>query len=282
MNLMGFKRKTTDEKYAAYWLPLRNDVEGANRALTRLVFERARKVFLDHYAKGKESPRELTAEYDKDEFLLIVDGEGSPSGPVLNMLEVLYKTTQDHPEFARWFKEDVMQEGQHTGAPVILAARWLCHLVGLRHSTVEIFIDPPDRPGYTLVQVRGMDKFEAPGAFDIPCAGHISGTDTVEESLKKELSEELNLSLDDLWDLQMLARYNSFAGENAPALGPVNHEHRVLFRASLKPEAADKIRFADGEVAGLTVFAVSELRELVRRYPERVASGLSDAIGYYM
>ena len=52
-----------------------------------------------------------------------------------------------------------------------------------------------------------------------------------------------------------------------------NNEYRVLYQAALKPEAAAKIRFADGEVAGLAVFAVPELRMLVQRSPERVARG---------
>lgn len=265
------------------WVALRGEVELSNRALNPWIFDKTRQLFLDYYASGKSTPAELTSEYEKEEFLLVVDEQGRLVKPVREMIERFHKTAAAHPEFRRWFRQAVIEEGELAGVPLLLAARWLCHMIGLRHGTVEIFIDPPDLPGHTLVQVRGMDKFEAPGAFDIPCAGHISGMDAPEAALEKELGEELNLSLYDLDDFRLVGRYNSYPeGDKVdrPSL-KINNEHRVLYRARIKPEAAARIRFSDGEVAGLSVFSVSELRALVKRYPERVASGLSDAIGFY-
>lgn len=266
------------------WQALRDEAEMSNRVLTRAVYEGARRIFLDYYA-GRMTPAGLTREYDaKEEFLLVVDEHGRPSRPVRDMIDSFHKTCAEQPEFSRWFREATLPEGEWAGVPVLLAARWLCHLVGLRHGTVEIFIDPPGLAGHTLVQVRGIDKFEAPGAFDIPSAGHVDGVDSAEESLAKELREELNLTLDQLEELRLLARYNSYPperDEDAGAALSVNNEHRVLYRARLKPEAAAGIRFSDGEVAGLAVFSVAELRALARRYPERIASGLGDALEYY-
>lgn len=262
------------------WQKLRDTVEMENRALSRTVFEQARQVFLSDYASGRQTPASLTREYEKEEYLLVLDRDGFPSRPDRSALEKYRDTVRRYPTFQRWFQEEVQREGAFAGAPVLLTARWLCHLVGLRHGTVEIFLDPPDRKGHTLVQVRGVEKYEAPGAFDIPCAGHIDGTDTREESLQKELIEELNLTLEDLDGLILVEQYNSFADqEDGPSL---NYEHRVLYRARLKPEAEERIQFTDGEVAGLVIFSVAELRELVRRYPDRVASGLADAIGMYI
>lgn len=268
------------------WLELRMEVEMSHRVLTPQTFEKARRLFLDHYAgsgPGALSPGDLTAEWQKEEFLLVVDENGSPPAPVKAVVERFTRTAEAHPAFRRWFRPVTLEEGPWQGAQTLAAARWLCHLIGLRHATVEIFIDPPHLPGHTLAQVRGMDKFEAPGAFDIPCAGHIDGVDSAEKSLEKELLEELNLNLSQLADLRLLGRYNSYSDDNAARQDArkINNEHRVLFRARLKPEAAAQIRFSDGEVAGLTVFAVGELRTLVRQYPERVASGLRDAIGFY-
>ena len=266
------------EELPGLWADLLGEVEGGNRKLTRGVVDKARKVFLAYYASGSETPEGLIREYAHEEFLLVVDQDGKLSLPARGVLDEYHKTVRNHPAYARWFREEVLLEGEWAGTRVLLAARWLCHLVGLRHKTVEIFIDPPDMPGHTLVQVRGMEKFHSPGAFDIPCAGHVDGIDGEEESLRKELEQEINLTLDDLEGLRLLERYNSF-GEDSP--GRANYEHRVLYRARLKPGAMGKIRFADGEVAGMSVFSVAELRELVRKYPERVAAGLSDAIGYY-
>ncbi len=260
------------------WATLRDEVEGANRKLSRGVYDKAREVFQAYYATGKETPEMLIREYAHEEFLLVVDVDGKPSLPARGVLDDYHKMVRSHPAFARWFREEVLLEGEYSGARVLLAARWLCHLIGLRHKTVEIFLDPPDMPGHTMVQVRGMEKFQSPGAFDIPCAGHVDGVDGDEESLRKELEQEINLTLDDLEDLRLLERYNSF-GEDEP--GRANYEHRVLYRARLKPGAMNKIRFADGEVAGMSVFSVAELREMVRKYPERVAAGLGEAMGYY-
>lgn len=277
-------RQTTSEagdapqELPGLWGDVVGEVEGANRKLTRGVFDKSREVFLAYYASGSETPEGLIREYTQDEFLLVVDQDGKLSLPARGVLDEYHKTVRSHPAFGRWFREEVLLEGEWAGTRVLLAARWLCHLVGLRHKTVEIFIDPPDMPGHTLVQVRGMEKFHSPGAFDIPCAGHVDGVDGEEESLRKELEQEINLTLADLEGLRLLERYNSF-GEDTP--GRANYEHRVLYQAHLKPGAMGKIRFADGEVAGMSVFSVAELRELVRKYPERVAAGLSDAIGYY-
>ena len=55
-----------------------------------------------------------------------------------------------------------------------------------------------------------MDNYETPGTFDLPCAGHVSGVDSAEETLAKELGEEVNLALDDLEDLRLVICYNSF------------------------------------------------------------------------
>jgi 8-oxo-dGTP pyrophosphatase MutT (NUDIX family) len=280
----AIQRADADGDLPGPWRALRDDVEMSNRMLNRQVFDRARQLFLDYYAAGKATPASLTSEYTREEFLVVLDEQGRPAPPQKELLERYRKTLAVSPEFARWFRAEIVEEGEWAGTTTLLAARWLCHLVGLRHGTVEIFIDPPDLQGHTLVQVRGMDKFEAPGAFDIPCAGHIDGLDSVEKTLAKELSEELNLKPEDLYPITLIARYNSYTGDDG--VSPSNHhtnnnEHRVLFRAQLKPEAAAHIRFSDGEVAGLSVFAVSELRALVQQYPERVASGLADAIGFY-
>jgi isopentenyldiphosphate isomerase len=268
------------------WLSLRKKAGEDGYVLSQEVFEQARQVFLEQHQGGRLSPKNLTREYLHEEFLLVVDEEGRASGISNKILEKYEETAAQYPEFTRWFSAAAVttqvppaEPEAADGARVLLASRWLCHLIGLRHGTVEIFIDPPHLVGHTLVQVRGMEKFEAPGAFDIPCAGHISGVDTAEEALVKELAEELDLTIDSLCEFRLLKQYNSYTdgGVNQP----VNYEFRVLYRAKLKSTAVKRIRFKDGEVAGLAVFSVPELQEMVFRYPERIASGLSDALTFY-
>lgn len=259
------------------WREIRREVRAAGSVFNHGLFEQLRQVFLRGYASGPETPAGLTrGEYHKDEFLLLLDERGQAVEFALEALEQYRQTAAQYARFGRWFQEQVLPEGGR----VLLAARWLCHQAGLLHGTVEIFIDPPHMPDHTLVQVRGMEKVEAPGAFDIPCAGHISGMDTADEALRKELAEELDLFIENLSDLCLITRYNSISPSDLD--WAVNNEHRVLYRAKLKNDAVARIRFADGEVAGLGVMNVAELRLLVGRYPERVATGLRDAMKYYV
>lgn len=279
------RRKSVDQSMLAHpgqtdlppaWQEIRREVRAADHTLTPAVFERICQAFLHTYASGKETPAALTrGEYDKEEFLLVLDEHGHAAHLPSGTMERFRQTAERHPVFGQWFQAVPFPEGGR----VLLAARWLCHLTGLLHGTVEIFIDPPDRPGFTLVQVRGMDKVEAPGAFDIPCAGHVSGLDQADEALGKELAEELDLFTNNLSDIRLISRYNSISADDQG--WAVNNEHRILYRANLKKEAVAGIRFADGEVAGLGMINVAELRRLVQQYPERIATGLSDSIGYY-
>ena len=261
------------------WNEIRTKVREDRQVLSPEVFERIVILYDAQYARANASLQQLTAEWESREFLRVVGSDGKAVHSTESMLRTYEGMAQQSPEFRHWFQPAVLQNGIEAGV-TLLAARWLCHLVGFRHLTVEIFIDPPFPPGFTLAQVRGMEKFEAPGCFDIPCAGHISEMQGVAESLEKELGEELNLSRADLVGIALLSEYESIPHnlESSPAL---NFEYRYLFKARLKEGSTSRIRFTDGEVAGLCVFAVSELRSLVSRFPERVASGLSDAVAYY-
>jgi 8-oxo-dGTP pyrophosphatase MutT (NUDIX family) len=258
------------------WLDLRRLAARSDRVLNEEVYRAAWGVFLSLYAAGEATPGAWTREYTRAEieYLLVVGGLGQPAGLGQGLHAAYDRAVNAYSEFGNWFKPAVLD-----GEPVLLAARWLCHLAGLRHATVEIFIDPPGLDGFTLAQLRGLDKVDMPGALDLPCAGHVDGLDTIEESLRKELGEELNLSPEDLEDLRVVARYTGLARD--PARLFLNEEYCVLYRARLKTTSAARIRFSDGEVAGLGVFSVAELRELVRRFPERAARGLADSLPYY-
>jgi isopentenyldiphosphate isomerase len=278
------------------WEGLRQAAASAGRVLTMELLEQAWALFCQVAAGNETAPAQLTREYGRQEYLLVVGADGEPGGGGAALVQRFSVHCAAHSQFGLWFQlaglrleEDLSpRAGENAdGAdeaisePVLLAARWLCHLVGLRHRTVEIFLDLPGvGQGLTLVQVRGMDKVEAPGAFDIPCAGHASETETTAEALRHELSEELNLAPEDLDGLRLVARYVSPARSSASTI-LLNEEYRYLFRARIKPGAAGRIAFRDGEVAGLALVNFAEMTRLALRFPERIASGLGDALGYY-
>lgn len=266
----------------APWQALRTRVAADRYELTPENFQALCGLFLSHYAGQERTPAELTREYPsavgQGEVLRVVNSQGQAIAPDAAMLNTYQALRGQYPVFGDWFALDWIHENGQT-KELLLPGRWLCHLVGWLHPTVEIFIDPPHMPGLTLVQVRSLEKFEAPGAFDIPCAGHVSGAEDWLPSLRKELGEELNLALEDLSGLREIARYTDLRPGRES--GPVNQEFRVLYQSILKPEAAGKIRFSDGEVAGLALFSVAELRRLAAQNPERAAGGLTGALPYY-
>ncbi len=220
--------------------------------------------------------RRVSPHYARPEFLLPVDISGAPLAVPEAVLRDLRVTTEAQPDFAFWLRE---AEGY------VLVARWLCMLSGLRHRTVELFLDHPHAPRYTLVQVRSPSKLEYGGCFDLPCAGHVVGLASVEEGLFQELAEELGLRADDLDGLRRLGAYEHAegrAGLTPPPADVLDVEFRSVFRARLQPGALERIRFADGEVAAIAVFAVDALQVITRDQPEQIASGLGASLAMYL
>jgi len=212
--------------------------------------------------------RRATPEYGQSEFLLPVDVQGQPTHCTTETLARYRQSVATCPEFAHWFQEARLPGDD---APVLLAARWLCHLLGLRHATVQLFLDHPTLPDVAWVQLRGFHKAEAPATFDLPMAGHVSGVETPAQALGKELQEELGLTLDDLSELRMVSGY---AAEVLRHDNLLNLEYHWVYRARLHPESLTKLRPVAPEVAAICAFPFSELRQLVRCHARQVAPGL--------
>jgi len=256
---------------------LRSTVARADHILNETVYDQLKDLFTSLSAKpeGCESLEGLTPEYGKAEFFVCVDSSGRAVLASEAMLESFREIAGRHPDFELWFQETLDGNGE----PVLLVGRWLCHLVGLRHRSVHLFIDHPTNLSYTLVQVRSFEKFESPGLFDLPAAGHVVDLETAEDSLFKELEEELDWRKNDILDLKMIGSYNYAEPLSKPGL--CNVEYRLVFRSRLKGDGMRSASFSDGEVAAISVFAVSEIRELIKGFPERVASGLLQSFPVY-
>lgn len=285
---------------AEYIRRLRAAVQRAAGALDGDVYQAAKALFMACLARRAlfDELRRLAPQYGKPEFLLPVDASGAPLVPTDAVLQDFRLIVAANPEFALWLQEagaraaGVPASGIGRGAAplvsgdaALLVARWLCALSGLRHRTVELFIDHPQARGYTLIQVRSPAKLEYPGSFDLPCAGHVVGMASVEEGLFQELAEELGLREADLAGLRRLGAYEHAESRAANSDSPgatLDVEYRTLFRARLQPGALERIRFADGEVAAIAVFAVDDLQAVLRDTPARVASGLSASLALYL
>ena len=220
--------------------------------------------------------RHLVPHYGTLEFAPSVDRAGVPVEPSAALLADFQAIASHSPEFSAWFRPATAG----TGSQVLLPARWLSHVLGLRHRTVEIFIDHPAVSDYTLVQVRAGGKREYPAAFDVPAAGHVVGLQTVQESLLKELAEELSLNASDLDDVRQIGAYEYGWADETRAHRDL--EWRSVFHGRLKPGRIEVVRFADGEVAAICLFALTDLQAMAHEYPERFASGLAQSLPLYL
>lgn len=257
---------------------LRATTTEADHLLTPAVYRAAKALFVACRPQSSllDALICLAPEYGRSEFLCNVSAAGEPTIAAPAILDDYRKTVAGDPNFELWFREATAADGK----PFLLAARWLCHLIGLRHPTAELFIDHPTLPDHTLVQVRGLDKFEAPGCFDLPSAGHVVGTDTAFDTVLKEMKEELNL---DQGDILELAQIGSYPFSDQVSDGRLcNAEYRTVYRGRLADGAWQKLQFSDGEVAAIAFFSLPALQELLRESPDRVASGLAQSLATYL
>jgi isopentenyldiphosphate isomerase len=258
---------------------IRSAVEQADHLISATTYHEVRDLFAAYESDPRDlrNLEQLAPEYGKPEFFLCVDGAGSPVHPTEEIIEDLRKTVSRRASFGLWFQEATVEED---GRPALLVARWLCHLVGFRHRSVHLFVDHPVLDDCTLVQVRGVQKPEFPGCFDVPAAGHVIALESVENTLFKELGEELDLSQDDIDDPEMIGSYDY--RDPLGNLGWRNVEFRVVFRSRLKAGGLSKIKLADREVAAISVFPLSELQAMMDAFPERIASGLTASFPIYL
>lgn len=87
------------------------------------------------------------------------------------------------------------EDGTVTGKVV---SRAEAHEKGILHAAVHIYVYR--RCGgriEILLQKRADNKDSFPSCWDTSCAGHVSAGDTFDYTLKKELSEELGIHIND-------------------------------------------------------------------------------------
>ena len=216
--------------------------------------------------------RATALEYGRPEFFLCVDRDGAPLLAAEELLADFRATVARHPEYGLWFRPAELD-----GWPVLLAARWLCHLVGLRHRVVLLFLDHPTLADHTLLQVRSFDKPESPGLFDLPAAGHVSDLEDLPAALRHELAEELHLELEALAGFTLLGSYLLTDTSEFQ-----NVEHRTVYYGRLAADDWLTLSAASDELAAVLALPVAKLHTLIARHPEQVASGLLASFPLYL
>lgn len=249
-----------------------------DHTLTERAYEHLQ--FLFRFCTGdperQAALQQQALDYNRDEFFVCVDRAGRNVVAPARVVDDVVEMAGRLPELGQWLRV-VRSQG---GGSTLLVARWLAHVAGLRHRTVQLLLDPAESSDYTYVQLRSPNKTEFPGTLDVAVAGHVQGLEPVEATIAQELRDELNLEIER--DLDAFRPVRDYAYEEHPGGGaPAIVEFRHVFRARLKTEAIARVRFTDGEVGGLCLCTIAGLRAYVERFPERVAPGLRGSLICY-
>ena len=163
------------------------------------------------------------------------------------------------------------------GSRSVIAPRWLCHLLGLRHRAVHILIrwESPGLGSTAILQVRSWDKIEYPGHLDLSATGHSQLHDQSGLSAAyRELKEELGLSRVDLDKngLHHVAAYENT--DSIPGRLFLNVEWRDLYEGLLNTNALTSLRFNDREVIALFLCPIVHAHHLLQQSAIPLAESL--------
>lgn len=162
--------------------------------------------------------------------------------------------------------------------PEVLAPRWLCHLLGLRHACSHVILrwDSPHLGSVLVCQVRSWDKPDFPGHVDVSVGGHVVGAAGTAATAEIEMQQELGLSRDDLVE----GALDTVGGYACDITEPQRHfydaEWRDVYVGRLK--TLESVRFVDGEVTAVTLCPVSQARQLLAQEALPVANGLTGSL----
>jgi 8-oxo-dGTP pyrophosphatase MutT (NUDIX family) len=233
--------------------------------------------FISSELRPSDLPILISSEFDSGEFLACVDPGGDKVMTPASLVTDFTQFLEANPAFNSWFII-----GRHIGfdQPFLLPARWLCHLLGLRHGTAHLILFVSNPSGRLLLQVRSMRKNTSPGCYDLPVAGHVDGLQSYEDTLRKETFEEIGLDIDRLTDLRCLGGYLDCDKENEIVFN--NCEYHRVFSASIKTNLIPGLVPLPGEVATLAVFPPDEIRTMRRAFPVIFAPGIQQTFDRFL
>ena len=257
---------------------IRAEIKSANYELTAASFA----LILQTFQLVQSSPRlagaiqRLCPEYPHEEMLANVDPAGAPLPTSQDLLDRYHQAVVEHPLISQWMRIGTIPG---SGAPTLLTARWLCHLVSIRHGTAHLVLLVRGDPFQYLVQIRSMAKSASPGCYDLPVAGHVDGLQSYAETLRKESREELDLDIDELQELRSLEGYMEVSDE--PQNYFYNVEFHQVYAGVLPADLILKLKPLPGEVAAVALFPFHELDAMRRAIPSVFAPSIQGTLDRY-
>jgi hypothetical protein len=160
--------------------------------------------------------------------------------------------------------------GEPTG---VLAPRWLCHLLGLRHRCIHVLLvcRIPPMGSFLLLQIRAS-KQDSPGRWDMTSTGHFK------QSKHSELFEETGLAVSDLVNRKLHRVKEYLYPDSRPNEHFYNFEWRDVYVGFLSPQKLGRVRLSDGEVAGFVLVPVGAVKSMSQCKGIATASALREAL----
>jgi len=135
------------------------------------------------------------------------------------------------------------------------------HKDGDWHKGAHVWIMKGDK---ILLQKRALEKEFFPDCFDVSCGGHVKSGETFEETLVRELKEELGLSVkkEDLVFLEKRRQVSIIKSKNL-----ISREILGVFILKLGVELED-LDIDKSEISEVRLFDIDELKNLLKDKPE--------------
>ncbi|HIQ05461.1 MAG TPA: NUDIX domain-containing protein [Anaerolineae bacterium] len=179
----------------------------------------------------------------------------------VNDLEALWRPRLLIPEREEEQFDLIGTNGRPTG---VVAPRWLCHLLGLRHWAVHVVLRSPQ--GMTVLQVRSRHKADWPGLLDLAVTGHVRAGQGLCEAAIAELGEELGVVLHHLTNGKLERVGEPYLRRDTDPIRPLflNVQFNAIYKGSLTPAGMAALHFRDREVEAIYLCREEEVERIVR------------------
>ncbi len=137
----------------------------------------------------------------------------------------------------------------------------IVHKEGDWHRGAHLWIV---KEGRILLQKRAPQKDFFPNCFDVACGGHVSSGEIFEDTLVREVKEELGLKVNKK-DFIFLDKRNQVSKDEIKGL--ISREVLGVYLYFLK-EPVKNIILQEEEVSEVKLFEINELKNLLKNKPK--------------